>query len=352
MWGFGTFILLFLGMAFTNTVIDPLHILKAPEQRDLYDRQTRYALPGLLRQNKAPYAIIGTSVIQDFDETYFEEQWDADMTRYPILGGTGYEQRRALETLLTSAQPPETVIWGLDVASFTGELKRIRWAQFPEHLFSNSLLVYPRYIFSFETFYRALRLIPDRARFKTPQSRFVYEADNLEFSRDAVLRSYCGDGLEKRINHLKNFNFSTQFAQIKTNILAPILQNSDTNFILFFPPYSAVQYAEFDRAGVLDHVLSFRQNVLKTLKNQSHVTLYDFQSSGEIVNNLNYYRDPFHYGQPVMHWMSEQWKNGTNILSAENLESRQRKIRDFAEQYSGIWDGVNTFCTTYDKTAP
>lgn len=331
-------------MSAVNFIFDPLHILKLPAEKALYDRQTRYALPGLLRQNKTEVAIVGTSVVQDFDESYFEENWKKNITRYPVLGGTGYEQRRALETLLGGDNPPETVIWGLDVASFSGDLNRIRWAQFPEHLFSNDWNVYPRYIFSFETFYRLLRLIPDYMKAKSQEERFVFKADNLEFSKNAVLRAYCGDGLQARLDNLESFDFTTQDVQIQANIVAPIGATPNTQFIVFFPPYSAVQYAEFDRVGALPALLSFRAGVLNALKEFDNVTVYDFQSARDIVENLDNYRDPFHYGRNVMHIMSDAWKNGDHILTSENLAERQQIIQDLAAQYSTVWGEVHEVC--------
>ena len=332
-------------MALANYIYDPLHILRPPQEKDYYDRQSRYAIPGLIRHNVNEVAVVGTSTIQDFDEDYFKRSWGSEISRYPLLGGAGYEQRHILEALLHTKNPPTTIIWGLDFTAFRGSLNRIRWAQFPEHLYKPDALIFPRYIFSFETFYRLLRLIPDYNKTYTPDSRLKYEKENLEYSKKAVFKSYCGKGKARRLNDLQSHDYTTQQSQIKIHIVNPIKQASDTEFILFFPPYSAVQYAEFQHANLLNDFLRFRLFVFDAVRELPNAKLYDFQSVGHIVQDLDRYRDPLHYGPTTTQWMADQFKQETHLLTSKNFEERQRTILDLAAQYSTVWQDYKAYCT-------
>lgn len=340
----GSFIFIFLCMSAANFLFDPLHILTPPEQSDTYDRQSRYALPALLRQNNTDIAFIGTSVIQDLDETNFREIWGKPVSRYPMRGATSYEQRRMAETLLGAKNPPKRIIWGLDLSSFTGDERRVRWDKFPEHLYRNDALIYPSYIFSFDTFSRLIRILISNDPEYTPQNRFFFEAPDLEFSRNAVFRSYCGEGLDRRLDEVEKLDFSTQRAHILNNMAPVIRANSTTEFDLFFPPYSAVQIAEFSRGGALQAMLDFRSAIVQELGNLENVRIFDFQSDRAIVTDLNLYRDPLHYNSATLNTISRAIFNGEHLVPMNNLETGNAAIIDIEKEYQDIWQQISEYC--------
>lgn len=351
--GFSLCCFLMAGAVFLE---DPLHILRPPETRDFYDSESRFAMPGMILHHTSPHAILGTSVVQDFDEGYYRQKTGQDISRYLLTGGTGYEQRRMLETLLDLEKPPEQILWGLDPASFTGDLQSIRWEQFPGHLFSHSPSRDLTYIFSFQSFYRLLRQLPDRfspdGKRYSETTRFRYEAlarparfKDLPAGLDTIAQIYCGQGLFDRIARLQDFDFSTASAQISHNIVTPVQAHPDIRFVLYFPPYSLVQFVEYQKAGVLEPIMAFRTQVLQQLAPYPNVKIYDFQSDPSLITAYSAYHDSIHYGRSVMHRITDDVVSGHNLVTTSHIGARNKIIKNMLEKNSkALWQKIKGTC--------
>lgn len=343
----GAFIFCLAAMTAINAVFDPLHIMRSPVAKDYYDSESRFAMPGLIRFNNAAQAIVGTSVIQDFDEAAFSRMTGQDTARYLLTGATAYEQVRLLQTLLGAENPPRLILWGLDPLSFTGALDSIRWAQFPEHLFQERIFL-PSYLASFQTFYRFLRQLPDRMSHKalTPEQRFRTAPEGQRYGAERIYATYCDSGLRDRLSRLKEFDFSTQDEQIQTHLAGLISRFPQTEFIIFFPPYSQAQFAEYERGGVLEPVLDFREKAARTLAGAENARLIDFQGEKSLVSNPDHFRDSVHTGKAVMDHMARGFI-GPDLDTPQDITRANGDLRDLAHGFS--WQAVYEFCAAQSR---
>jgi hypothetical protein len=343
----GGFICCLLAMVCLNAIFDPLHILRFPAENDYYDSESRFGMPGPIHANASKHAVVGTSIVQDFDEAYYHARTGQSLSRYLLPGGTAYEQRRLLETLLVAPTPPETVIWGIAPTSFFAPgVESLRWSQFPEYLFKPEPFL-PRYIFSFETFYRLLRQIPDRMthRTQTPSERFTTDSKKMPLGRDYIYSSYCGPKTAERIARLGEYDYNLMQAHIDHNMLPVIEKHPEVHFILFLPPYSLVQFVEFDKGGVLDEVMEFRTLAAKAVSRLPNVTLYDFASDIALISNDADHRDSIHYGPATTRRMIDdiladrrRIKNGE--IAIQNTRLQQAVDRSRAR----IWNDIAAYC--------
>lgn len=343
----GFFAALLLLMACVTAVFDPLHMLSKPQEKDVYDRESRYAMPGIVHFNESDHIFFGTSIIQDFDEVYYEQASGSSVARYFFTGGSAYEQRRLLETLLETEHKPKRIYWGLDAVSFTGDLQRIRWAQFPEYLYdpTPSLL---RYVFSYESFYRLLRQLPDRFYFK---NGYVDEANRVrpkyKFGKEQLYKTYCGERLQARIERLHEFDFSTQEQQISEHLIDIMRAHPDVEFVLFFPPYSLLQFAEYQEADVIDSVLAFRELVYDSASMLSNVRFYDFQSDRRFITDFEEFRDSVHMSPKASQSMSDLLLSGKSV-SRKALLAGSGFLRSAASR-DGVWRKAESYCAAQSK---
>jgi hypothetical protein len=342
---FGSFILCFAGMVGVNAALDPLHILHGPANQDAYDSESRYAMPGMILNNKAPVAVLGSSVVQNFDEAYYFEKTGLHLSRYFLTGGTAYEQRRLVETLLSAQHAPQTILWGIAPTSyFNADINSIRWTSFPEYLFAPEPSVM-RYLFSFETFNRALRQIPARlaGRTQSESERFTQDHEKFPLGQDSIYRSYCGPKMNERIARLFQYDYTMMQEQIEHNLAAVIAAHPNVKFILFLPPYSLVQFAEFDKADVLGEVMAFRVILAETAKRFPNTSFYDFQADIDMISDDADYSDSIHYGAKTTRAIIDVLASGKAppVNIDEHNARLQKAVDDNAEQ---IWRGIANFC--------
>ncbi|MCC6598990.1 MAG: hypothetical protein IT559_09415 [Alphaproteobacteria bacterium] len=333
-----------------NAALDPLHVLRAPAAQDYYDTESRFGMPGLVLHNQAPDAVVGTSIVQDFDEVFYKHETGRALSRYLLTGGTAYEQRRMIETLLRAETPPELIIWGVAPTSFFAPgLESIRWDQFPEHLYTQQPSPL-RYVASFQTFYRLLRQIPARLRgnSQSPEQRF--KSTHEDAAGDAqngsrIYKTYCGAQMGRRLARLGAYDYSLMHAQLEQN-LRPILENHpEIAFTLFLPPYSLVQFAEFEKAGVLDEVLRFRTLLAALVKDYPHAALYDFGSDIPMISNLGDYHDGVHYGSATMQAMIAAMQDKRGWVENGNIKVQNERLRRAVQQGSPqIWHDAEDYC--------
>jgi hypothetical protein len=352
---FGNFIMSLLAglitgvlvMAAINAAFDPLHILRPPAAQDYYDSESRYAMPGLMLHNTSPAAVVGSSVVQDFDQAYYKEKTGQSLGRFFLTGGTAYEQRRMIETLLQSPAPPKTIIWGVAPNSFFyPELNSIRWTSFPEDLFTArpSLL---QYLFSFETFYRLIRQVPARlkAESQSPEQRFLELPGDRPFGRESIYGSYCGRGMDERLARLEEYDYSRMEEQIKANLLPVIAAYPDVQFMLFLPPYSLVQFAEYDRVGVLEKVVKFREALASLSAPYENTALYDFQSDIAMISNDADHRDSIHYGPQTTRRIIDSVLADQHRADAQTIGDLSQKLVEAVHRKApDIWQDIALYC--------
>ncbi len=103
------------------------------------------------------------------------------------------------------------------------------------------------------------------------------------------------------------------------NFFLPIIkENSNTEFILFFPPYSYLTYRVLEEKGVLKNYLEFKKFLKKDLLKYKNVKLYDFQNDSSIIYNLELYKDITHYHQKITSKILDYIKENKFLVTNAN----------------------------------
>lgn len=85
----------------------------------------------------------------------------------------------------------------------------------------------------------------------------------------------------------------TQLAQenLNAHLIAYITAHPETQFDIFFPPYSAAEWATMQSKGTLEAMLALRGLCYDALSGYDNVTIYDFSTREDWVLDLNNYKD-------------------------------------------------------------
>ena len=152
-----------------------------------------------------------------------------------------------------------------------------------------------------------------------------YEAAEEKQEEEALAADYFKDAVEENL---------------QKNILPYIEAHPETEFYIFYPPYSILFWNDVTREKELEAVIGRLEYMTERLLNYENVHVFNFLGKEDIICNLNNYADYMHYHKNVCRYITECFTTGENELHPENYGQAFDEIRTLAMSYNypAIWD--------------
>ena len=122
-------------------------------------------------------------------------------------------------------------------------------------------------------------------------------------------------------------------ANLDTNILPYIEAHPDTEYTIFYPPYSILYWYDAKRQGQIDSIIAKYEYMTKRLLEYDNVEVYFFQNDRDVICDFNNYADHTHYSPEVCHYMVDCMAEGKRRVTEDNLNEELEELRDIAENY-------------------
>ena len=120
---------------------------------------------------------------------------------------------------------------------------------------------------------------------------------------------------------------------ITENIVNLVNKYPDTQFLLFYTPYSALYWESIYRDGTLEKQLELEAIATELLLECDNVKLYSFARETQITGEVNLYRDKEHYvaeiNDCIMTWIARDYGR----LTKENYQELIRWEYDYYMNY-------------------
>ena len=317
-------IVLALGLcAGVVTVVDPFAIYHAPTQYvpPITNGSQSYFNAGLAKTYDYDSVIIGSSMTENFVPSQLDALLGGQFIKLCINGGTSFNHRQMMEMAFDTHEI-KTVLYGLDLEALTNFYKTPK-TQMPDYLYDGSLLNDVQYWFNGTVL---LKYVPAclRAWGQTdPDQRDTMYAwgDLYPYGREAVLGKTRIRKDEVAQDPAEETPVLSQqsMLNIEHNIVPFIEAHPETEFIVFFPPYSLVQWVDFYQQGTMIYHLEQKEAVIRILLGYDNVKIYDFQAELDWVTDLDNYIDAWHYGP---------WINDAIV---ERVAAGENRITDWAQ---------------------
>ncbi len=324
---FSAFIMMFV------YITDPLQYYReASWYEGKYSDESRYQMPGLIRQLSFETAIVGTSMTQNFRETHANEVLDTT-TLNLALSGSSTREHALVVNLALEEQNIKQVFWEINYGALYKEVDEVAddHAPFPYHMYDNQRWNDVFYLFSLfplevleETIVSNLQ---GKHAGRDPYELYKFGDDQepmtLEDVKDYIEAVPSNEPVEER------YTLAHMIDNFETNIEPMIRENEDVHFTFFFAPYSIPgQVKSFNDNANFQDRLDFKRWLFKTLSKYEHVSLYDFQAFDEITYDLSNYMDTSHYFSFVNDELMEYMASHPPIQSMEEYEEEIRKLED------------------------
>ena len=297
--------------------------------------EERYINDGIGRHFDYDAIITGTSMAQNFKPSELDALFGTRAVKMPF-SGAGYEElSENLDRALARNGNVKMVLWAVD---FNGLLRSYDWQQYenyPTYLYDDNPFNDVSYVLNKSILYHGV--MPNALMSLTGQPRTTmdeYSSWVNETGLEHIMLSYD----RNHVNIPATVDFGdtekqTVIQTIENNFVDLIEKYPDTEFYLFYTPYSICYWDALNIKGTIQRQTEAEKLATEMLLKYPNVKLYNFFDQYEVICNPDYYNDDGHYSAEInsriLGWMAE----GTGLLTQDNYEERLKEEQNFYLSY-------------------
>lgn len=298
--------------------------------------------PGLAKHMDYDGILIGSSMTASFNTDWFEELMGMKTQKLSYNGSYPKDLSNIMQLVFDAkGDQVKAVYMAVDQSTFSADPEETK---FPvtDYLYDDNVFNDVPYLLNKDVLLDyILRPLADRKDasdwaelykpwwtdeyYNKANVLMYYEAAEEKQEEEALAADYFKDAVEENL---------------QKNILPYIEAHPETEFYIFYPPYSILFWNDVTREKELEAVIGRLEYMTERLLNYENVHVFNFLGKEEIICNLNNYADYMHYHKNVCRYITECFATGENELHPENYGQAFDEIRTLAMSYNypAIWD--------------
>ena len=298
--------------------------------------------PGLAKHMDYDGILIGSSMTASFNTDWFEELMGMKTQKLSYNGSYPKDLSNIMQLVFDAkGDQVKAVYMAVDQSTFSADPEETK---FPvtDYLYDDNVFNDVPYLLNKDVLLDyILRPLADRKDasdwaelykpwwtdeyYNKANVLMYYEAAEEKQEEEALAADYFKDAVEENL---------------QKNILPYIEAHSETEFYIFYPPYSILFWNDVTREKELEAVIGRLEYMTERLLNYENVHVFNFLGKEDIICNLNNYADYMHYHKNVCRYITECFATGENELHPENYGQAFDEIRTLAMSYDypAIWD--------------
>lgn len=330
---FFTFLLLLTGIGGLTAVIDPyFHYHKPLESLEYSIYNERYQNDGIVKHFEYDALITGSSMTENFKTSEMDALFGVESIKVPFSGGAYKEISENLERALAANPNLRIVLWGLDYNRFYSDFNATRYDSYPMYLYDNNPFNDVNYLFNKsvlfgETYQNVIAYTKGGGR-TTTFDEYRNWNSYCTFGKEAILSQMSRPAKSEDIAY---FQLNTE--NIEKNVLRIINANPNTEFYLFWTPYSIISFDFANQNGSLKNILQWEKEALKLMLPYDNIHFFSIFDEFDVITNLDNYKDYLHYHEDINSYLLRCMASGEHELTMENYEEYCQKIWDFYTTY-------------------
>ena len=272
--------------------------------------------PGMAKHMEYDSVLLGSSMTVNFNTNWFAELMGLKTLKLSYSAAYPKDQANIMEIVFDSDHEVKRVFLGIDVITYTGGVEETKYP-IPEYLYDDKLLNDISYVFNKDVLLNyILRPIadPEPTDLATMYASWWTEE---YYSTDWVLLNYYEPEQVAEETPADDYIPRTAL-NLDKNICPFIEANPETEFVIFFPPYSILFWNNVLRENHLEATIEEYRYIAERLNAYDNVEMYFFPDREDIVLDLNNYADYSHYHPDFNRFMAECFVDGTGLVSKEN----------------------------------
>lgn len=319
------------GLALLLSAEDPFFVLDGVDEGEtaVFDEQ-RYQMAGLIRHQDYESVVMGTSLAANYRGSWFTEGTGEKTLKITFPDGWISEFDTALDLAYDSKGELSTVYFCLD-PNIIIRPDSERTVELPGYLYNNNILDDAQYWFSADTYERALKnRLAGEAGEKTLDEAYIWDG-GYTFSWGAAKAGYARPAVSGT-----TLPADAYLEVVKENldvVCGWAEEHPDTQFKIWFPPYSILYWDKMTRQGSADAVFAAVEYAYQRLSEYENIQVFDFLTEQKVVCDLNYYTDHIHHSGEITYYIAQCLISGERQVGEEYPETLAQ-WRQYVYQYN------------------
>ena len=278
--------------------------------------------PGMAEHMEYDSVILGSSMTVNFETDWFSELMDLNTLKLSYSSAYPKDISNILEKVYKPYEDGRNkdikdVFLGLDIVTYSGDINETKYP-LPKYLYDDNPINDINYLINKDVLLNyVMRPIVDPEPTNLSHVYASWWTDEY-YNEEWVLRNHDAVLVKTQDEMAKEAFVEPINANLEANICPYIEAHPDTEFVIFFPPYSILFWNDVIMGNRLEATLNAYRCVANKLKNYPNVKMYFFPCYEEIVTDLNNYADYTHYHPSVNRYMTECFVDGEYRIDADN----------------------------------
>lgn len=347
-WVFGFLILLaliLLVFGAPTVIIDPFFHYHKPLPSLAYQiNNERYQNNGIVKNFDYDAIITGTSMTQNFKTSEFDSLFNVTSVKVPFSGATYKEINDNLAVAASHNPEIRIIVRGLDYHRLLDTADALRYEKdsYPWYLYDENPFNDVSYVFNKSVLCENTRKVISNTKNGNTTTDFDTYANwmaDYTFGKGAIEEIYARPAdMSDTILQMTEQDFANIQENFSRNVTDLAEANPQTEFYLFFTPYSIYYWDSLYRNGTLSRQLAAEKYAIELMLPYDNIHLFSFFTEYDMICNADNYKDTMHYSEDInsqiLVWMHE----GIHELTPNNYESYCEEMNAFYTNYD--YDGL------------
>lgn len=293
----------------------------------------RTALIGIAKNDEYEVALVGSSMSENFVDSWFEDGFFGKSAVKFCLQGAHFDDYEVILDEVIKHPELKTVVFGLDNYILTDDPEEQEMT-IPDYLINDNPMDDVYYLFNKSAFTEFLPkfLIGNKLERGSDDNAYVWE-NLFPYGKPAVIASYISFRPEAREEAVPIDGYFDNADLFLSKFTKYIEARPDVKFYIYVPPYSILFWDYSLLKGRLEAEICLEERVYSKLLEYENVELYYFQDDKEIITDLNNYRDYSHYKQAINYYMYSRMKKGEERITRDNYFDTLLSMFEYASTY-------------------
>lgn len=328
----GAFGLLAAAVIALVVYVDPFFQYHAPLEDFPYvvDHQMNQN-PGMAKHMEYDSVILGSSMTVNFNTDWFRELLGLQTLKLSYSGAFPKDQANIMDIVFDSGKQVDAVFLGVDVITYSGGVEETKYP-IPEYLYDDKVWNDISYVLNKDVLLEyILRPLADPEKTDLATVYASWWTDDY-YNKQWVMHNYVPpqEAAEEADpeSYVQNIKVN-----MDVNICPYIEANPQTQFYIFYPPYSILFWNDVLVEKQLDATLREYEYITQRLLDYKNVRVFFFPNQEWIICDLDNYADYSHYHPDINRYMTECFASGECEVTKESLAQELQKMREIALNY-------------------
>lgn len=309
-----------LGCMILVALIDPFFQYHKPLKGFSYTIDNQLSQnPGIADKFDYDSVILGSSMTVNFNPELFRETMGLTAVKLSYNGAYPKDIHNIMAIVQNSHNQVKEVFLGIDIYTYKAK-PGITASEIPQYLYDGSPWNDLPYLLNKDVLLDYILKNVFTPHDSTPLNEIYYTWNNSIYSKEHVLASYSAPG--QFLPPLSEDIYADNIEESMNSYILPYIESMpETQFTVFFPPYSVLYWYTRFAEGSLEAEIFGEKQIIETLLSYPNVSVYYFQNIYSYITDLDNYTDYTHYTHEINDYMTHCFVDGTHQVTRENYEA-------------------------------